>query len=66
MSMPLKQYKVGAVQMSPVFLNKKATLERVIRNVERAKKEEGCDLVIFGETLVPGYPIWLKVHFDIG
>ena len=54
-------YKVGAVLMSPVYLNKEATLERVIRNIARAKKEENCDLVVFGESLVPGYPIWLKV-----
>ncbi len=52
-------YKVGLVQMAPVWLNKEETLKRVLRNIERAS-EKGLDLVVFGEVVVPGYPFWVK------
>ncbi|MCV7420606.1 carbon-nitrogen hydrolase family protein [Mycobacterium yunnanensis] len=49
---------VGAVQMAPVFLDRAATLDKVERYVDEAGAN-GCALVAFGETLVPGYPFWL-------
>ncbi len=51
--------KVGLAQISPVWLHKEATLEKVIRFVNLAG-EKGCNLVVFGEALVPGYPFWLS------
>lgn len=53
---------VGCVQMAPVWLNRSATLAKVARELERAAAE-GCQLVAFGEALVPGYPFWLE-HTD--
>jgi len=44
--------------MTPVWLNRAATLTKVISYVNQAS-EQGCDLVCFGEALVPGYPFWL-------
>lgn len=49
--------RVGLAQIAPVFLDKALTLQKVIGFVERSAAE-GCGLVSFGETLIPGYPIW--------
>lgn len=49
---------VGAVQMSPVYLDRAATLGKVERYIDEAGAK-GCRLVAFGETIVPGYPFWL-------
>lgn len=52
--------KVGLAQMAPVWLNKSATLEKVIDFIEKAGKD-ACDLVVFGEGILPGYPFWLSI-----
>ncbi len=51
--------KIGAAQISPVWLNKALTLERVLAAMEEAARE-GVQLLAFGEALVPGYPFWLE------
>lgn len=50
--------KVGLVQMAPVWLDKAATLSRIRERIVEAG-ESGCDLVVFGEGLLPGYPFWV-------
>ncbi len=47
-------------QISPVWLNKEKTIDKVKSFVIDAAKEK-CDLVIFGEGLLPGYPFWLSI-----
>ena len=49
---------MGLAQISPVWLDRAATLRRVVEQVEAAGAR-GCDVVGFGESLVPGYPFWL-------
>ena len=49
--------KVALAQMAPVFLNREATLEKMLGSMERAAAE-GAGLVVFGEALLPGYPFW--------
>lgn len=49
---------VGLAQIAPVWLNRDKTLAKVIDYVERAA-EAKCDLVAFGEGLIPGYPFWV-------
>jgi nitrilase len=51
---------LGLAQIAPVWLDRAATLAKVNSYVERAARE-GCDLVAFGEALVPGYPFWLEL-----
>lgn len=51
--------KVGLVQMAPVWLNREKTLEKVEDYLRQAGKK-GCNLVAFGEALVPGYPFWVE------
>lgn len=61
--------RVAAAQIAPVFLNRSASLEKVIRWVDKAA-DAGCALVAFGETHVPAYPVWLcrtdAARFDAG
>ena len=53
---------VGVAQIAPVWLQREATLAKVVQWVRRAAAE-GCRLVAFGEALLPGYPFWLE-HTD--
>ncbi len=50
---------VGLAQITPVWLDRARTLEKVIAKVREAA-QRGCQLVAFGEGLVPGYPFWLE------
>lgn len=49
---------VGVAQIAPVWLNRDATIEKVVEWIRQAA-DAGCQLVAFGEALVPGYPFWL-------
>lgn len=49
---------VGLAQIAPVWLRRDATLEKVAEWTARAA-DQGCQLVVFGEALVPGYPFWV-------
>ncbi len=51
--------RIALAQISPVWLKRDATIEKVALWVRRAA-DEGCDVVAFGESLVPGYPFWLS------
>jgi len=48
---------VALAQVAPVWLNRGATLEKILARVEQAAQEQ-AGLVIFGEALLPGYPFW--------
>ncbi len=51
--------KVGLAQMSPVFLDKRRTIEKIgIKLVEAA--DQKCDVLVFPEVILPGYPFWLS------
>lgn len=52
--------KVAIAQISPVWLNKEKTLEKIITSIENAGKQN-CELVVFGEGLLPGYPFWISL-----
>ncbi len=51
--------KVGLAQIAPVWLNRKKTISKVLDFINQAG-EEGCQLVVFGEAIVPGYPFWVE------
>lgn len=51
--------KVGLAQIAPLWLQRDATIEEVVRWIDDAASK-ACDLVIFGEALVPGYPFWVE------
>lgn len=50
--------RVAVAQIAPVLLDRERTLDKVIASVESAGKRD-CELVAFGEALVPGYPSWV-------
>lgn len=52
--------KIGMVQISPVWLNKTETIKKIKSYLVKAG-EAKCDLVAFGEGLLPGYPFWLSL-----
>ena len=56
-----KVVKAAAVQAAPVFMDLKGTVAKTVRLIEEAA-EKKCDLVVFPETWLPGYPwyIWLN------
>lgn len=54
--------KVTIAQLSPVWLNKTQTIQKIERAIEQAAQDKS-DLVAFGETLLPGYPFWIE-HTD--
>lgn len=53
---------VGIAQISPVWLNRELTLEKIILYTQLAGDDQ-CQLVVFGEALLPGYPFWIE-HTD--
>ena len=54
-----KTLRVGLAQIAPVWLQRDATLSKVIDWIGKAAKD-GCELVVFGEALLPGYPFWVE------
>lgn len=51
--------KIALAQIAPRFLDRDATLVRIVRAVDDAAAA-GAALVAFGEATLPGYPIWLE------
>jgi len=56
--MPAPGYSVAVIQHPPVFMNLKASIERAITLAKKAA-DNGAELVVFPETWLPGYPVWL-------
>ncbi len=52
--------KVALAQIAPVWLNRDETLKKVIHYVKKAASKN-CQLIAFGEALVPGYPFWIEL-----
>ncbi len=50
---------VAAVQMAPIWLDRAATIAKVVDRLHEAAAA-GARLVTFGEALVPGYPFWIE------
>lgn len=52
-----KTFRIAAAQYAPVFLNKKATLDKACSIIEEAGRRN-ISLLVFPEAFLPGYPIW--------
>jgi nitrilase len=52
--------KIAAIQAAPVYLNRKATTDKVIGLMEDASSK-GAQLCAFPETFLSGYPIWVYI-----
>lgn len=51
------KFKAAAVQAAPVFLDKKATLEKACHLINEAG-QNGAKLIVFPEAYIPTYPYW--------
>ena len=49
--------KVAVAQISPVFMDKEATIDVTCKAIEEAGRN-GAELIVFSETHIPGYPYW--------
>ena len=56
--------KIGIIQEGPVYFDLEKSLKKAINLIEEAV-EKGANLVVFGETWLTGYPIWLDHCSDI-
>ena len=50
--------KVAIIQHPPVYMNLEKSVEKVIQYAEEAHSK-GSRLIVFPETWLPGYPLWL-------
>jgi nitrilase len=57
--------KVCLVQESPVFFDKEKTIQK-IEELARIYSNEGCELMIFPESFIPGYPRGFSFGTTIG
>ena len=55
----MSKLKLGIGQIAPVWLDREKTTEKICQFVSQAA-DESCELVVFGETVLPGYPFWLS------
>ena len=53
------QLIVGIAQIASIWFKRDETLAKVARSITLASKK-GCELLVFGEALVPGYPFWIE------
>jgi len=51
-------FKIAAVQASPVFLDREATVEKACRLIAEAASQ-GARLIVFPESFIPTYPDWV-------
>jgi len=52
------ELKVALAQIAPVWLDKFKTLEKIKQQILDASAQD-CELIVFGEALLPGYPFWV-------
>ena len=53
-----RRYTAAAIQMTPVFLDRGATVAKVLRLIDEVAAS-GSRLIVFPEAFIPGYPFWL-------
>ncbi len=51
---------IGLAQLAPVWLNREATIEKMLSMMDEGKSQ-GCELLVFGEGVLPGYPFWIEL-----
>lgn len=61
----MDKVKVAIVQAKPAFLDKEVCFQKIESFADKAAKQ-GARLVVFGETWIPGYPVWLDFCPNMG
>jgi nitrilase len=55
-----RPFTAAVVQHPPAFLDLRRSLDRACEHIQQAAAT-GAELIVFPETWLPGYPIWLDV-----
>ena len=55
------KFRAAAVQAAPVFLDRDATIDKIDSLVQKAAGA-GAELVVFGESFVPAFPVWNLIY----
>ncbi|MGB3465548.1 MAG: carbon-nitrogen hydrolase family protein [Cyclobacteriaceae bacterium] len=61
----MKKVLVSIIQHSPVFLDKKKSVDKAVELLKEAASH-GSGLAVFGETWLSGYPAWLDYCPEAG
>ncbi|KAJ7455951.1 carbon-nitrogen hydrolase [Mycena galericulata] len=61
MNFPNTKIKAAAVHAAPVYMDKKATVQKTIDLIGQAGSR-GIRLLVFPETFIPGYPYFIQCH----
>lgn len=56
--------KIAIVQDGPIFNDIDNTVEKTISLIKEAS-QKGTDLIVFGESWLSGYPVWLDICKDV-
>ena len=57
----MNKITVSIAQITPVFLNREATIDKAIIAIAEAAAN-GAKLIVFPETFIPGYPEWVWMN----
>ena len=52
--------KIAMAQIAPAWLHKNKTIDK-IKSLIIDAGEKKCELIVFGEALLPGYPFWVSL-----
>jgi len=52
--------KIAMTQIAPVWLQKEKTIDKIKSFIIDAGTKK-CELIVFGEALLPGYPFWISL-----
>jgi hypothetical protein len=56
----MKTINTGIAQLAPVWLDRGATTEKMLAYISGVADQQ-CELAVFGEGSLPGYPLWLEL-----
>ncbi|HUE10156.1 MAG TPA: nitrilase-related carbon-nitrogen hydrolase, partial [Steroidobacteraceae bacterium] len=59
-----RRFCAAAVQAAPVFLDRDASISRLEQWAAKAKTA-GADLIVFGESYIPAFPLWNMLYAPI-
>lgn len=62
--MTYPSFKAALAHVSPVFLEKDATVDKACSLIREAAKN-GAELIVFPETYIPAFPVWCALQAPI-
>ena len=57
-------FKAALAHVAPVFLDKKATVDKACSLIREASKQ-GAQIIVFPETYIPAFPVWCALQAPI-